>query len=79
MKLVLSISTYIDNMLKMACRHDISADVVSEIPRRGDFWGERGQNYKYTILNNGAYYVYHDCDKNQKVSEYMKVPCPLYS
>ena len=30
------------------------------------------------VLNNGAYYVHHDWDKNQKVRGKVAVPCPCY-
>ena len=29
-------------------------------------------------MNNGAYYVHHDWDKNMKVRGEVTVPCPRY-
>ena len=62
----------------MASRHDISFDVVNKIPIREDEIRKIYQTYKYTIPNNGTYYVHHDCDKNQKVREKVRVSCPQY-
>ena len=62
----------------MTLIHDISVDVVNEIPMREDGINKIDQTSKYTILNNGEYYVHHDCDKNQKLREIMEVTCPWY-
>ena len=34
---------YIDNMVKMVCRNDISVDVVNELPIREDGMEKRGK------------------------------------
>ena len=74
----LSSKTEIKEMLKMACRDYISVDVVNKTPIREYGRKKIYQTFKYTILNNGAYYVHHDCDKNQKVRGKVAVPCPWY-
>ena len=56
-------------MLNMAWRNDISVNVVIKIPIMVDGRKQRYQTSKYTILNNVAYYVHHDWDKNHKVWE----------
>ena len=60
-------------------KNDISVFVVSNIPIREDGIKQQDQTSKYTILNNGAYYVHHDLDKNQKVRGEVVVPYPCYS
>ena len=74
----LSIKMGIKNMLKMAQRNDISGDVVNNIPIREGGIKKRDQTSKYTILNNGSYYVRHYWYKNQKVREILTVPCHWY-
>ena len=54
-------------MLEMARRHDISVDVINEIPIREDGRKKIYQTSRYTILKNGAYYVHYDWDKKHKV------------
>ena len=65
-------------MLKMACKNDISVDVINNIPIREDGWSKIYQTSKYKVLKNGTYYVHHDWDKNQKVREKVEVTCPCY-
>ena len=77
-KCVLSSKTYINNMLIMARRNDISVDFVNNIPIREDGRKKRYQTSRYKILKNGAYYMHHYWDKNQKVRVKLAVPCPWY-
>ena len=65
-------------MLKMAWINDICVDVVNKIPIREDGRNKIDKTFKYKILNNGAYYLYHDWDDNHKVREMVVVPCPWY-
>ena len=51
----------IKNILKMTRRNNISVYVVNKIPIREVGREKIYQTSKYTILNNGAYYVHHDC------------------
>ena len=75
----LSSKTEINNMPKMVRINNTSVDVVSKIPIKEDGRKQRYQTSKYTILNNGAYYVQHDWDRNQKVRIKVAVPCPQYN
>ena len=50
----------IKKMPKMTQKNDISVDVVNKIPNREHGRKKRDQTSKYTILNNGAYYMHHD-------------------
>ena len=74
----LSSKIYINNMLNMAQRNDISVDVVNNIPIMEDGINKIYQTSKYTILNNSAYYVYHYWYMNQRVRGEVAVPCPRY-
>ena len=74
----LSSKTEIKNMQNMSQRNDISVDVVNKNPIREDGRKQKDQTSKYTILKNGAYYVHHDWDNNQKVRVKVAVPCPGY-
>ena len=65
-------------ILNMERRNDISVDVVNKIPIREYGRKQQYQTSKYTILKNGAYYVNHDRDKNQKVRGKVAVTCPQY-
>ena len=56
----LSIKTKIKKMLNMAWINDIRVNVVNKIPMREYGRKKRDQTSKYTILNNGAYYMHHD-------------------
>ena len=62
----------------MAWRNYISVDAVNKIPIMENERRKRDQTSKYTILNNGAYYVYHDWYKNHKVRVKVVFPCPWY-
>ena len=62
----------------MARRNDISVDVVNKIPIREDWKNKIDQTSKNKILNNGAYYVHHDWDKNKRVRLKVAVPFPRY-
>ena len=62
----------------MAWINYISVNVVNKIPIMEDERRKRDQTSKYTILNNGAYYVYHDWYKNHKVMVKVVFPCPWY-
>ena len=77
-KRVFSSKTDIKKILKTARRNETSDDVVNKIPNRVDGIKNQDQTSKYTILNNCAYYVHHDCDKNHKVRLKVGVPCPWY-
>ena len=63
----LGIKTEIKKILKIARKNDISVDVVNNIAIREDGRKKIYQTSIYTILNNGAYYVHHDWDKNQRL------------
>ena len=62
-KCVLSSKTDIKKMMNVEQRNEIIANVVNKIPIREDEKNKIYQTSKYTILNNGAYYVHHDWDK----------------
>ena len=74
----MSSKTDIKKMMNMARRNDIIVDVVNKIPIRKDEKNKIYQTSKYTILNNGAYYVHHDWDKKYKVRGNMMVTLPWY-
>ena len=73
-----SSKTYIKKMTKTARRNDIIVDAINNIPIREDSRKKIDQNSKYTILRNGAYYVNHYWDKNQKLRGKVAVSCPQY-
>ena len=77
-KFGLSIKTEIRKILKMAWRNDIKVNVFNKILIREDGRKRRYQTSKYTILKNGAYYVYHDWYQNHKERGGVAVTCPLY-
>ena len=62
----------------MVRRHNISVYVVNDNPIRDDGRNERDETFKYTILNNGAYYVHHDWYKNHKLRGKVADICPQY-
>ena len=74
----LSSKTEIKRIMKMAHINDISVDVVNKIQIREDDRKKRDQTYEYKILNNGAYYVYHHWDNNQKIRGTAVGPYPWY-
>ena len=74
----LGIKTEIKKILKIARKNDISVDVVNNIAIREDGRKKIYQTSIYTILNNGAYYVHHDWDKNHKLRVNVTVPCYWY-
>ena len=77
-KFGLSSKTEIKNMMKMARRNDISVNFVNKISIREDRIDKIHQNSKYTILKNGAYYVYHYWEKNQELRGNVAVTLPWY-
>ena len=70
----LSSNMEIKKMLKTEWRNVISVDIVKNNPIREYGGKKRDKTSKYKILNNDAYYVHHDWDKNQKVRENLAVP-----
>ena len=70
--------TKIEKMLNMVWINDIGVDVVNNIPNRKYGRKKTDQKSKYTILDNGAYYVHHDWKNNQKVREKVGVYFPWY-
>ena len=56
-------------MLNMVRIHDISVYVFNDIPMEEYRKNTRDQTSKYTIPNNGAYYVNHGWDKNQRLKK----------
>ena len=76
--MVLNSRADIEKMLNMECRHDKIVDVVNYFPINEDKRNKRNQTPKYTILNNGSYYLHHYWYKKQKVMETVAAPFPQY-
>ena len=77
-KWVLSSSKDINNMLKIVQRNNISVDVVNKLPIMRYGSKKRYHTSKYTILNNGTYYVRYDWEKNQTDRNTVILPYPWY-